>query len=212
MQRNGRDISLHFPNGDRHYRDAVFVSDLRHFLDMPDNAPAPAQRLGLQLAAIVRAASARPVGTGARSGLGCIRRPGRRQCQGFIMVLRRTNGEIAWSCDMCGDEGVITGWQGSPNDRSGVDDSDADGAEIVLLVTRELYEAIRGVLLLEEACELLVARAEGTGAGVVLAGSTAAFEELIEYVASEANAETHRRRARLLDEAYAALEAALAGE
>jgi len=45
---------------------AVFVSDLRHFLDMPDDAPAPAQRLGLQLMAIVRAASARSDGTGAR--------------------------------------------------------------------------------------------------------------------------------------------------
>lgn len=93
------------------YRDDVFVSDLRHFLDMPDDAPVPARRLGLQLAAIVRAASARPIGTGARSAVACIRRPGRRPCEGFIMVFRRTNGEIAWSCDACGEEGVITGWE-----------------------------------------------------------------------------------------------------
>jgi len=187
----------------------VFVSDLRHFLDMPDDAPSPAMRLGLQFAAIVRAASVRPVGTGARSAVGCIRRPGRRPCEGFIMVFRRTNGEIAWSCDTCGDEGVITGWEGSPTDLSGVDDSYADGAELMLLVARELYELIRGVLLLDDACELLVARAEGTAAGVVLKGSTTAFEELVEYVASEANAETNRRRMRFLDEACTALESAL---
>ena len=92
------------------------------------------------------------------------------------MVFRRTNGEIEWSCDACGDEGVISGWE------------------------------------LDDACDLLVARAEGVAAGVVLKGRTGAFEELMEYVASEANAETDRRRVRLLDEACSALEAALAVE
>jgi hypothetical protein len=45
------------------------------------------------------------------------------------MVFHRWNGEIAWSCDVCGDEGVITGWQSSPFDVSGLDDSygDVDG-------------------------------------------------------------------------------------
>ena len=37
------------------------------------------------------------------------------------------------------------------------------------------------VLLLHDACELLVARAEGSAAGVVLAGATDAFEELVEH-------------------------------
>ncbi len=61
------------------------------------------------------------------------------------MVFRHADGEIAWGCD----EGVITGWEGSPTDVSG-------------------------------GC-----------------------------VASEVNAEVERRRARLLDEACALLEAAL---
>ena len=128
------------------------------------------------------------------------------------MVLCRTNGEIAWSCDTCGDEGVISSWAGTPTDVSALDDSYADRDELVLLVARELYELIRGVLLLDDACELLVARAEGSAAGVVLRGPTAAFEELVEYVASEANAETNRRRMRSLDEACTALEAALVAE
>ena len=128
------------------------------------------------------------------------------------MVFRRTNGEIAWTCDACGDEGVLTGWEGSPTDLSGLDDSYADGDEVVLLVARELFEVIGGVLLLDDACELLVARAEGTAVGIVLTGGAGAFEELVEYVASEANAETDRRRLRLLDQACAALEAALVGE
>ena len=128
------------------------------------------------------------------------------------MVFRRTNGEIAWSCDACGDEGVISGWEGSPADVSGLDDSYAEGDGVTLLIAREVFEVIRGVLLLDDACELLIARAEGSAVGVVLTGRTGAFEELVEYVASEANAETNRRRIRLLDEACTALEAALAGE
>ena len=128
------------------------------------------------------------------------------------MVFRRTNGEIAWSCDACGDEGVISGWEGSPVDVSGLDDSYAEGDEVTLLIARELFEEIRGVLLLDDACELLVARAEGGAAVVVLTGRTGAFEELVEYVASEANAEANRRRVQLLDEACTALEAALAAE
>jgi hypothetical protein len=52
------------------YRCGVLVSDLRHFLGMPGDAPMPAQRLGLQLTAIVRAASARPTSSGARSAIG----------------------------------------------------------------------------------------------------------------------------------------------
>lgn len=190
----------------------MLVADLRHFLDMPDDAPAPAKRLGLQLSAIVRAASARPTGSGARSAIGCTRRPGRRPCEGLIMVFRRTNGEITWSCDACGDEGVIHGWEGSPADVSGLDASYAEGDTVTLVIARELFDVIRGVLLLDDASELLVARAEGTAVGVVLTGPADAFEELVEYVASEANAETNRRRMRLLDESCTELEAALAAE
>ena len=128
------------------------------------------------------------------------------------MVFPRTNGEIAWSCDTCGDEGVIHGWEGSPVDVSGRDDSYAGGGPVTLLIACALLEVIGAVLLLDDACELLVARAEGSRAGVVLAGPTDAFEELVECIASEANAETNRRRVRSLDEACTALEAALVGE
>jgi len=128
------------------------------------------------------------------------------------MVLCRSNGEIAWRCDACGDEGVISGRERSPADVSGLDDSYARGGEVTLPLARELFEAIRGVLLLDDACELLVARAEGSAAGVVLTGRTGVFEELVEYAALEANAEPDRRRVRLLHETCTALGAALAGE
>jgi hypothetical protein len=125
------------------------------------------------------------------------------------MVFRHANGEISWACDVCGDEGVITGWEGSPSDLSELDDSHVDGDPIEVVMPRELFDRVREALLLEAASELLVARAEGRAAGVVLAGASGAFEELVGYVASEANAATNRRRARLLDEGCVLLEAAL---
>ena len=187
----------------------VLVCDLRHFSDLADDAPGPARRLGVQLAAIVRSASAHRVGSGVTTAVGCTKRPGRRPCEGFVMVFRHPNGEIAWGCDVCGDEGVITGWQGSPTGVSGLDDGDVDGDEITAVVSREVFDAVRGVLLLDAACELVVARAQGTSAGVLLAGRVGAFEELVGYVAAESNVEFDRRRVRLLDEACTVLEATL---
>ncbi len=181
-------------------------------MDMPEDTPGPARRLAAQLGAIVRAGSARPVGTSATSAVGCTRRPGRRPCDGFIMVFRHGNGQIAWACDACGDEGVITGWEGSPTDVSGLDDGYADGDVIKVVMARGLFDLLRGVLVLHAASELLIARAEGSSEGVVSAGPWGAFDELVGYVASEANAETDRRRARLLDDAYGVLKAALVEE
>ncbi len=108
------------------------------------------------------------------------------------MVFRHGNGEIAWACDVCGDEGVITGWEGSPTDVSELDDSYADGEPVAVVMPRALFDLFRGVLVLDAASELLIARARSFSEGVVLAGSSDAFDELVGYVASEANAESDR--------------------
>ena len=60
---------------------------------------------------------------------------------------------------------MITGWEGSPADVSGLDDNDVGGVEVSLLMARELFEVVLGVLLLDDASELLVARAEATRLG-----------------------------------------------
>lgn len=187
----------------------MLVSDLRHYFDVPDDSPASLRKLADQQFAIVRAATACPVGSAATTAVGCTRRPERRPCAGFVMVFRHTNGEISWNCDGCGDDGVIHGWEGSPADLSGLDGSYATGDVVALSISRDVYDALRDVLVLEDAAELLIASAEGMADGVLLTGRTGAFEELIDYVVSEANAETNRRRQGQLDEACAAFEAAM---
>lgn len=94
----------------------VFVSDLRHFLDMPEAAPGPARRMAEHLTLVVRAATAGEGGQSWVTALPCRRRPGRRPCTGNLAVFRSdVPPSIEWRCTACGDEGVISGWERSPS-------------------------------------------------------------------------------------------------
>src|SRR3954471_6505122 len=53
---------------------AVFVSDLRHFLDLPAETPAPARRMAEHLGGVVRTATAGDAGKPWVSALPCQRR------------------------------------------------------------------------------------------------------------------------------------------
>ena len=60
----------------------MFVSDLRHFLDMPEDAPRPAWAMAAQLFDLVRAATAGDPDIVWVSSLTCRRRPGNRPSGG----------------------------------------------------------------------------------------------------------------------------------
>ena len=47
-----------------------------------------------------------------RTNVPCRRRPRRRRCRGDIIAeLDRTSGYIVWQCPLCGDNGMIHGWE-----------------------------------------------------------------------------------------------------
>ncbi len=189
----------------------VFVSDLRHFLDMSDDAPGPARRIAEQLSLIVRAATAGDAGVSWVSALVCKRRPAHRACPGRTEVVRTdVPASIRWRCTSCADEGVISGWEGSPFDLRprGVQERD-DGAVVSVVVDIEVARTLQSLMLLDGTCERLVFRARETTQGVVLTGSADDFEELIGSIAAEANHEETRRRQRALDAAFDMLDAAL---
>lgn len=155
---------------------------------------------------IVRAATAGDGGQPWISALQCTRRPGRRPCPGHLGVFRSdVPPSIEWWCTSCGDKGVISGWERSPFDLR------AGGALRVLasvrhvVVPADVAAALRSLMLLDTDCERLVFRATATEEGVVLTGDDDEFEELIGYVAAEANHEPNRRRQKRLDAAFAAL-------
>jgi hypothetical protein len=79
----------------------------------------------------------------------------------------------------------------------------------VVAVPPEVAAALRSLVLLDTDCERLVFRATVDDEGVILFGDDDDFEELIGYVAAEANHEADRRRQKRLDAAFTMLNDAL---
>ena len=186
----------------------MLVSDLTHFLDMPDDVPAPAQRLAQHVAGIVRAATAGGAGQWT-SALPCRRRPRHQPCPGRIAVATGpAPAPIRWNCSACDDEGVISNWEGSiydlrPQRLAAVPDT---LHEIVL--SDDVAATLRELTFLDPDCERLVFAMRSHRHGAALYISAEDLEELIGAVAAEANHEPHRRRQRRLDDAFDALETA----
>jgi hypothetical protein len=185
----------------------VLVSDLNHFLDLPDDVPGPARRLAEHFTTIVRAATA---GDGAgdawTSALPCRRRPGRRPCPGRITLVRREPpAPIAWRCSVCADEGVISNWADSPYDLRRRRLTVA-GAATEIVIAEDVAAALRELIFLNPDGERLVygMRAHPKG-GAVLLATADDLDELIGSVAAEANHEPNRRRQHRLDAAFDAL-------
>ena len=188
----------------------MFVSDLRHFLNLPDDAPGPARKLAEQLGDVVRAATAAEAGTGWVSALPCRRRPGRRPCPGRIIVFRPDlPARIEWRCTCCGDEGVISGWEGTYCDLRASTHRRSTGTVADIVVPDEVATALRDLQLLDADCERLVYQARATDDRVVLSADDDELDDLLGFVAAEANHEPNRRRQQRLDRAFAVLSDAL---
>ena len=184
----------------------MFVSDLRHFLDIPDDAPGPARKMAEHLGFVVRAATAGEAGAPWVSALTCRRRPGNRPCGGHIAVFRaHLPAPIEWRCNVCGDEGVISGWEDSPFDLTQPRSRSYDASRREIALANPLAATFRDLRLLDTDCERLVFGMRSVPQGIVLTASADDLEELVGFVAAEANHETNRRRQKRLDEAFAVL-------
>ena len=96
----------------------TWVTDLR---DMPPRHAA-VQKAGRARADftrdVVEAATAEPVGTATLTAVVCIAGAARNRCRARVRVTLGAAG-VEWSCEACGDNGVVTGFAGSPSDLSG---------------------------------------------------------------------------------------------
>lgn len=187
----------------------MFVSDLRHFLDLPGDAPGPAYKMAERLGDIVRAGTSGDVGSTWISALGCYRRPGRRPCPGRLALLRDSvEGPIQWRCTSCGDDGVVSGWQDSPFDLRPRRPHALPAANATVVVPQTVAASLRELVVLDAECERLVFGARTSGGHAVLTCDDGGLEELIGYVAAQANHEQNPARQRRIDDAFAALSAA----
>lgn len=159
----------------------LFVADLTHFLDLPEDAPGPARRLAEHLAAIVRAATAGDVGTGWTSALPCRRRPGQPALPG-------------------------------PDHRPTARNAGADPMAVQRLRRpgRDQQLAGHAPRPADPDAERLVFRIRAHPDGAAATDDDDELEELIGFVAAEANHEPNRRRQRRVDTAFGVLNDALA--
>jgi hypothetical protein len=180
----------------------MFVADLRHFLDLPEDAPGPAHRLAEHLGGIVRAATAGDAGAGWMSALPCRRRPGNRSCPGRISVLRlEPPAPIQWQCNVCDDDGVISNWENSPYDLRRRRLTLADTPRKIVLPAT-VATTLRDLQLLDADTERLVFRMRAHRGGAALAVTADELDELIGSVAAEANHEPNRGRQQRLNAAF----------
>jgi hypothetical protein len=183
----------------------MLVTDLNHFLDLPEDTPGPARQLAGHLGNIVRAATAGDAGTAWESALPCRRRPAHRRCPGRMIVLRTEAGApIRWQCSACDDEGVISNWEDSAFDLCRRQLTLAEDVNEVV-IPDEVAAALRGLQLLDTDCERVVFRIRARNDGAILAATDDELDELIGFVAAEANHEPSRRRQQRLDTAFDAL-------
>ena len=189
----------------------MIVSDLQHFLYMPDDAPGPARRMAEHLTMIVRAATAGDPGLPWVSALSCMRRPNHRACHGNL-VLRRVDvpSSIEWQCANCGDDGVISGWERTPFDLRRRDNEPSLSPDVDVTVSREVAHTLRSLSLLDSTSEQIVFRARASPDGInILHSSEDDLDELLGYIAAEANHEHSRVRQKRLDVAFDILNRAL---
>jgi hypothetical protein len=186
----------------------MLVTDLQHFLDLPQDTPGPARRLAEHLSNIVRAATAGDAGTTWKSALPCRRRPANRRCRGRMIVLLTESGvPIRWQCSVCDDEGMISNWEDSPFDLRRRRLTLA-GAVNEIVIGDEVAAALRELRLLDADCERLVFGMRAHNDGALLAVTDDNLDELIGVVAAEANHEPNRRRQQRLDAAFEVLNTA----
>jgi hypothetical protein len=186
----------------------MLVTDLHHVLGLPPDTPGPARRLAEHLSNIVRAATAGDAGTAWESALPCRRRPANRRCPGRIIVLRtEPAAPIRWRCSVCDDEGAISNWEDSPLDLRRRRLTLA-GAVNEIVIPDEVAAALRDLRLLDTDCQRLVFRIRAHNDGAVLAAADDDLDELIGFVAAEANHEPNRRRQQRLDTAFDTLNSA----
>jgi hypothetical protein len=183
----------------------MLVSDLNHFAGLPDDTPSPARRLAGHLHDIVRAATAGDAGTAWDTALPCRRRPGNRRCPGRMIVLRtEASAPIRWQCSVCDDQGVISNWEDSAFDLRRRQLTLAQPVSEIV-IPNEVAAALRELQLLDTDRERLVFRIHARNDGAILAATDDDLDELIGFVAAEANHEPSRSRRQRLDAAFDAL-------
>lgn len=102
----------------------TWVVDMTHYLDSDGSLaplPGPALNLALYFGSIVSWMTSIESPEGPEeTNVWCRRKPGRQRCLGEIYAwFEPASAAIRWTCPFCGDNGQISGWEGTLWDRGG---------------------------------------------------------------------------------------------
>ncbi|MCW2630345.1 MAG: hypothetical protein QOE41_4464 [Mycobacterium sp.] len=114
---------------------------------------------------------------------------------------------IRWGCSVCDDDGIISNWEDSPFDLRRRQLALAWSVNEIVIAD-EVAAALRELRLLDTDCERMVFGIRAHNDGLVLAATDDDLDELIGFVAAEANREPNLRRRRQLDAAFESLNTA----
>jgi hypothetical protein len=88
--------------------------------DLPESLPERVVRLAVFFGAIIAWVTDHLPDGDWHTNVPCRRSPGRRRCRGEIVAeLDRASGRIVWQCPLCGDNGLIHGWEDTLWNRRG---------------------------------------------------------------------------------------------
>ncbi len=122
----------------------------------------------------------------------------------MIVLLTAPEAPIRWECSVCDDDGVISNWEDSPFDLRRRRLALA-GSLNEVVIAGEVAATLRTLRLLDTDCERLVFGIRAYNHDALLAVTADDLDELIGFVAAEANHEPNRRHKRRLDAAFEAL-------
>jgi len=91
----------------------MWVIDIRHLLNESGTRAAVPQlkKKVEKLREIIVFATSEQSDITYESNVRCNRRPGRKPCPGYLVIEMTGEDEIYWICPVCGDEGVLHGWE-----------------------------------------------------------------------------------------------------
>ena len=173
----------------------AYFTKLTHFLnedgDLPSDLPGPAVKLAEFIFALVKSVTSHSLEALVQTGVRCRRRPTRKPCAGEVFAfLNGDTSAIQWNCLKCGDNGFIYDWENTKWDM-----------RAAALIPVRLHVEERDLILNETLTGPdLTARlktAKPVSDAIIVYYGSAELDDLIGYIAAQAN---HTSRKKLRDD------------
>ncbi len=188
---------------------ANYITDIEHMAPKGELVELPIQAWEFRdfLANIIRAATGRANLTAFTSGLRCRKKILRKACLGTISIQRQDipTPTIDWACTDCDDGGSITGWRNHSFDLGTLPAYSPEKDEIffsIQLTKDEFSALIDSSNIFYPDSQRILLTGERTSSGVRISAFEGDMENLVGYVAANANHPTKKKLTTPLNSAF----------